>query len=187
VAQVCLLSLTCFDKSDALTRYWSNSALNEGNENPVFYIQIYTVITFSGLFIGTVRWSILYQGSVHASDILYKRLLEAVLFADIRFHDTVSRGRLLNRFGTDFEGIDSTLSDNFGRSIMYALSAATTIISVSVVGGPPFIIAAALLGVLYWNGKYFSFSFEHIKLTVSSSREGTISRYSLSFSTHAGT
>ena len=31
-------------------------------------------------------------------------LLDAVLFANIRFHDTVSRGRLLNRFGKDFEG-----------------------------------------------------------------------------------
>lgn len=31
-------------------------------------------------------------------------LLETVLFAQIRFHDTVSRGRLLNRFGKDFEG-----------------------------------------------------------------------------------
>ena len=31
-------------------------------------------------------------------------LLEGVLFANIRFHDTVSRGRLLNRFGKDFEG-----------------------------------------------------------------------------------
>jgi hypothetical protein len=34
-------------------------------------------------------------------------LLETVLFANIRFHDTVSRGRLLNRFGKDFEGDDS--------------------------------------------------------------------------------
>lgn len=32
-------------------------------------------------------------------------LLETVLFANIRFHDTVSRGRLLNRFGKDFEGM----------------------------------------------------------------------------------
>lgn len=32
-------------------------------------------------------------------------LLETVLFANIRFHDTVSRGRLLNRFGKDFEGL----------------------------------------------------------------------------------
>lgn len=31
-------------------------------------------------------------------------LLEGILFANLRFHDTVSRGRLLNRFGKDFEG-----------------------------------------------------------------------------------
>jgi len=31
-------------------------------------------------------------------------LLERVLFANIRFHDTINRGRLLNRFGKDFEG-----------------------------------------------------------------------------------
>ena len=80
-------------------------------------------------------------------------ILESVLFADMRFHDTINRGRLLNRFGKDFEGIDSSLSDNFGRSIQYALSATATLISISVVGGPPFVIAAFLLGIVYWNGK----------------------------------
>jgi hypothetical protein len=49
---------------------------------------------------------------------------------------------LLNCFGKDFEGIDRTLSDNFGRSIMYGLSAATTLITVSAIGGLPFIGAA---------------------------------------------
>ncbi len=66
-------------------------------------------------------------GSIHASTVLYKstlhlyilrlpddrlctELLEAVLFANIRFHDTVSRGRLLNRFGKDFEGLSSSVT-----------------------------------------------------------------------------
>lgn len=97
-------------------------------------------------------------------------LLETVLFANIRFHDTVSRGRLLNRFGKDFEGmtvdhalnvylirlspgIDSSMSDNFGRSIVYGLAALTIIITISVVGGPPFVIAALVLSFLYYNGK----------------------------------
>ena len=62
------------------------------------------MITTVGLVIATIRWFILYRGSIHASDVLYKRLLESILFADIRFHDTVSRGRVLNRFGKDFEG-----------------------------------------------------------------------------------
>jgi len=97
------------------------------------------------------RFYILYTGSINASTILYKKLLEAVLFANIRFHDTVSRGRLLNRFGKDFEGIDSSMSDNFGRTIVYGLAALTIIVTISVVGGPTFIIAALILGYLYWN------------------------------------
>lgn len=39
-------------------------------------------------------------------------MLESVLFAKLRFHDTTSRGRLLNRFGKDIEGLDSSMADN---------------------------------------------------------------------------
>ena len=39
-------------------------------------------------------------------------MLETVLFATLRFHDTTSRGRLLNRFGKDVEGLDSSMADN---------------------------------------------------------------------------
>ena len=49
-------------------------------------------------------------------------------------------------------GIDSNLSDDFGRSIMYGLSGLTTIITVSYVGGLPFVFATFVLGILYWNG-----------------------------------
>ena len=91
------------------------------------------------------------DGSIRASTVLYKKLLETVLFANIRFHDTVSRGRLLNRFGKDFEGIDSSLADNFGRSVIYFLSVITTLTTVSVVGGIPFLLTALLIGMLYYN------------------------------------
>lgn len=128
------------------------------------------------------------RGGIHASRVLYHSksicyrevlmahisssgLLEGVLFANIRFHDTVSRGRLLNRFGKDFEGtsrhfanisrlimrragVDSNLPDNFGRSVMYALSAATTVVTVSVVGGWSFVLGIVILGTLYYNGEY---------------------------------
>ena len=76
------------------------------------------------------------------------------MFANIRFHDTISRGRLLNRFGKDFEGIDSSLSDNFGRSIFYFFNVITTVVVVSVVGGPAFVMAIIVLGFLYFKGKF---------------------------------
>ncbi|KAJ3748238.1 multidrug resistance-associated ABC transporter [Lentinula raphanica] len=136
-------------------KIWSGSVTDgDHRKSPLFYIGIYALLYFPGLFITTARWIVLYSGSIHASTVLYKRLLETVLFANMRFHDTISRGRLLNRFGKDFEGIDSRLSDNFGRSIQYGLSATATLITVSIAGGPPFVLAAAFLGVIYWNGKF---------------------------------
>lgn len=90
------------------------------------------------------------DGSIRASRTLYARLLEIVLFATTRFHDTVSRGRLLNRFGKDFEGIDSSLANNFALVVITAISAVTTFVTIGIVGGWPFMICALLLYSLYW-------------------------------------
>ncbi|KAJ7691594.1 P-loop containing nucleoside triphosphate hydrolase protein [Mycena rosella] len=124
--------------------YWSQG---DTSKSAVYYITVYAIVR---LVLTTLRWFVLYRGSIHASTVLYKRLLEAVLFANIRFHDTVSRGRVLNRFGKDFEGIDSSLSDNFGRSTMYFISSITTILTISFVGGVPFIIASIVTGFFYY-------------------------------------
>lgn len=59
------------------------------------------------------------------------------------------------------EGIDSSLSDNFGRSTTYGLSAVTTLITVSFVGGVPFILATLVLSILYWNGELRNESMLH--------------------------
>ncbi|KAI0331721.1 multidrug resistance-associated ABC transporter [Cubamyces sp. BRFM 1775] len=138
-------------------RIWSGSYEQSSTPRPAsYYIGVYAAITGVGLVLTTWRWVVLYQGGIHASIALYKGLLEGVLFANIRFHDTVSRGRLLNRFGKDFEGIDSSLPDNFGRSVFYAVAVLTTFITVSVVGGPLFIVAAIIFGFLYYSvGKVY--------------------------------
>ncbi|KZV66005.1 ATP-binding cassette transporter [Peniophora sp. CONT] len=131
--------------------WWARANESGSKHSPSFYVGLYAVISFAGIFIGTLRWFALYHGSIRASTVLYKKLLETVLFANIRFHDTVSRGRLLNRFGKDFEGIDSSLADNFGRSVIYCLSVITTLVTISVVGGLPFLLTAMLIGMLYYN------------------------------------
>ncbi|KAK7044499.1 multidrug resistance-associated ABC transporter protein [Favolaschia claudopus] len=128
--------------------YWSRG---DGAHSAVFYIVVYAILNLVGLIVTTLRWFVLYNGSIRASTVLYKRLLETVLFAKIRFHDTVSRGRVLNRFGKDFEGIDSSLSDNFGRSTMYFISSITTILTLSFVGGMPFIVATIVTFLFYYS------------------------------------
>ncbi|THH26392.1 hypothetical protein EUX98_g7797 [Antrodiella citrinella] len=138
-------------------KIWSGATLEGGVvRSPIYYLGIYAAVCAVGLVLTTLRYFVLYRGGIRASRVLYKRLLEGVLFANIRFHDTVSRGRLLNRFGKDFEGVDSNLPDHFGRSIMYGLSACTTLVTVSIVGGLPFVLAIILLGTIYYNvGKVY--------------------------------
>ena len=47
-------------------------------------------------------------------------------------------------------GLDSSLSDNFGRTIVNALNVSVTILAMIYVGGLPFLIAAAVLGLFYF-------------------------------------
>ncbi|KAF9479792.1 multidrug resistance-associated ABC transporter [Pholiota conissans] len=131
--------------------YWSDSALLGTDRSPSYYISIYSSITLTGLIVSTARWFILYAGSIHASNTLYKQMLESVLFAPLRFHESTSRGSLLNRFGKDFEGIDSKLSNEFGQTIIGALSVVVTFSTLAFVGGLLYIASALLLGILYWN------------------------------------
>lgn len=130
---------------------WAGAPLrDEPVKSPMWYITIYAIISCVNIVFATLRWFVLYRGAIQASTTLYKRLLECVLFAKIRFHDTVSRGRLLNRFGKDFEGIDSNLSDHFGRSLVNGLSAVATFITISVVGGWPFVAVTLLVSIFYY-------------------------------------
>ncbi|KAL5480838.1 hypothetical protein ACEPAI_9778 [Sanghuangporus weigelae] len=131
--------------------YWSRLVQNHSDtRSALHYISIYALITLVGLVNSTLRWTVLYNGSINASAAIYKKLFESVLFAPIRFHDTTSRGRLLNRFGKDMEVIDSSLPGDFGDTAIHFTSACATLITIAYVGGPKFIAAASVLGFLYY-------------------------------------
>ncbi|KAH7105025.1 multidrug resistance-associated ABC transporter [Auriculariales sp. MPI-PUGE-AT-0066] len=138
-------------------RVWSGAVEHSSSREPRFYIAVFTIIAFSGVFLTTWRWMVLYHGSLRASRVLYDRLLERVLFARVRFHDKANRGRLLNVFGSDFEAIDSALAVNIGSTLIALLSVMTTLGAVVYVGGLPFVFTGAIIGYLYWNvGKYYT-------------------------------
>ncbi|KAF8595167.1 P-loop containing nucleoside triphosphate hydrolase protein [Ceratobasidium sp. AG-I] len=132
-------------------RYWSAQAGNQDTRGPLWYITIYAVINLVGMLVQTLRWYVLYDGSIRASSVLYKRLLEAVLFTTVRFHDTISRGRLLNRFGKDFEGLDSKIADDLGHALVCALNVLVTLVTITFVGGIWFFMGAVALVILSYN------------------------------------
>ncbi|KAJ7190424.1 multidrug resistance-associated ABC transporter [Mycena pura] len=143
----CVLAVLAPVFTNGWLSYWSSGS---GSHSAIFYVSLYAAVSGVGLILYLARLIVLYWGSIHGSAVLYKRLLEAVLFAQIRFHDTVSRGRLLNRFGKDFEGIDSNLPDSLVRTSMYSFSTIITMVVISFVGGPWCVVAALLVSFLYY-------------------------------------
>lgn len=172
-------------------RHWASSYSQEATHGPLYYIYIYSAVSFrfarifallsgltdvclpghhhrrlhrrSSLLRPLCRIARCFQPHPQqfVSDPFPRRngsdplcfcvgMLEAVLFATIRFHDTISTGRLLNRFGKDLEGVDSSLADNLGRTIIYGLNICVTFVSIASVGGWTFAVAAVVLGSIYW-------------------------------------
>ncbi|KAF7324689.1 Multidrug resistance-associated ABC transporter [Mycena kentingensis (nom. inval.)] len=113
-------------------RFWSD---HDGAFTPIQYLAVYAAIMCFNLGFQMAHFVVLYRGSIHSSRILYKKLLETVLFSDIRFHDTVARGNLLNRFGKDLQIIDESIADDFSRTLKLGLSSLITFVTITLVGG----------------------------------------------------
>ncbi|CAH7666033.1 hypothetical protein PPACK8108_LOCUS348 [Phakopsora pachyrhizi] len=128
----------------------SNFRISGVEHSVDFYLGLYTAVSLINIIVSTIRWLVLYEGTLKASEKLYEKILHAVLRCPLRFFDTVPLGRLLNRFGKDFEGIDSSLPDNIGNSLIYGLDVATTIVSVAAVT-PTFLLAFFVISIFYWH------------------------------------
>lgn len=59
--------------------------------------QVTVILIVAGLQVGELRFAILYVGSIRASKQIHATMLERVLFATVRFHDTSVRGRSVER------------------------------------------------------------------------------------------
>ncbi|KAJ9112544.1 hypothetical protein QFC19_000559 [Naganishia cerealis] len=142
-----------------LSRWSSSYSDPNDNHSATYYVVGYGILTFVGVLATTFRFAVLYYGSIQASVKIHKRMLERILFATIRFHDTSVRGRTLNRFGKDMEGLDSSTADNFGRTVFYALNVVITFLAITYVGGRYFVAFSIVLFVIYFQaGKVFSAS-----------------------------
>ncbi|KAF7377450.1 Multidrug resistance-associated ABC transporter [Mycena sanguinolenta] len=131
-------------------RIWANAG-DAPPHGSIHYLLIYAVILCIDLMFRMAHFMILYSGSIRASRALYIKLLETVLFTQIRFHDTVARGSLLNRFGKDLQVIDGFIADDFGRALKLGLSVVIVFVTITVVGGLPFLCAASVLGFVYYH------------------------------------
>ncbi|KAJ7764128.1 hypothetical protein DFH07DRAFT_1059163 [Mycena maculata] len=118
-------------------------------EHPLFYVGVYAAIGLTTAFVGLCSVAAQYTGALRASRLLFKQLLVSVVRATFRFHDTTPLGRMLNRFGSDMDKIDSDLAGSLQTVNSSLAGFFASVITITVVF-PGFLFPAVFLGYVYY-------------------------------------
>lgn len=122
-----------------------------------YYLGIYVLLAVGSALLGTARYYYIFTGSIKASRKIFARLNFIVLRSPLRWLDTVPVGRVLNRFTSDFNSIDTHLA----YSLSFGFASFLNLVGVVVAGlfVSPIIIALAC--VLLVISGYYAVAYLH--------------------------
>ncbi|KAJ7742770.1 hypothetical protein B0H16DRAFT_1423196 [Mycena metata] len=127
------------------------SLLPNASSRPFFYIGVYTAIAIFGIVLQLSSLALQYTGALRASRILFRRLLASVagLFLFFTYNSAqFNTGRILSRFGSDFNTIDMRIAGSLQEFNTYLGGFFVSILTVIVVF-PPFLVPASITSLLY--------------------------------------
>ena len=89
--------------------------LPSANRHPMFYVAVFAAIKIGGGLIRLLILVVQYTAAFKASKEMFKKLLDSVVHATMRWFDTTPQGRPLNRFSNVCGCIASSASPNLSR------------------------------------------------------------------------
>ncbi|XP_034942593.1 probable multidrug resistance-associated protein lethal(2)03659 [Chelonus insularis] len=127
------------------------------------YIYIYSGLVLSIFVIGIIRSFVFFQFCVNNSQSLHDQAFGALIRTSMRFFDTNSSGRILNRFSKDIGAIDEQLPKALLDSGQIIALMVASLIIVCVVN--PFFLIAILIIVFifYWLRKIYLKTSKNVK------------------------
>lgn len=134
--------------TNAWLRDWS-ATQDTSAHSSAWWLGGYVGLVGAGVAFGVLRWAGIYTMSLCASRRLFARMLWRTLRAPLHFHDAITRGGLLNRFGQDLEVLDSKFARAIADVAVKATQLLTTCIALYLVSGWPFVAALLVLTPLY--------------------------------------
>ncbi|KAL1961056.1 hypothetical protein VTO42DRAFT_4944 [Malbranchea cinnamomea] len=135
----------------------SAAAEHESNHSLSFYLGIYVLLSVSICVVGALRFALLLSAAIKSSRALFQKLTFAVLRAPLRWLDTVPVGRILNRFTSDFNMVDSRLPYDFGFMLYQGLQVVGIVVAGVLVSPLLSVFAACLLTVcLYYAHRFLA-------------------------------
>ncbi|KAG2195149.1 hypothetical protein INT47_006598 [Mucor saturninus] len=147
------------------------TVMKEGKAVDVgYYLGIYFLIGMLSLCLTTIRYMVLFAGSLEASKRIHAQLLDRILRAKVRFFDTTPMGRIVNRFSSDLETIDQAVAPSLSFLVYSIVATLYVTVLVSVIT-PAFIIPGVFVAYMFKSmGLYYLNSSRDLKRLNSVSR-----------------
>lgn len=117
-------------------------------------IYIYTAIIVFLLFITLIRSFVFFTICMKSSTTLHNKMFVSITRAPMRFFNTNTSGRILNRFSKDIGAVDELLPAAIIDSLQIGLSLVGIVVMVSVVN-PWLLLPTALIGVVFYFMRIF--------------------------------
>ncbi|KAJ6599295.1 hypothetical protein DFH09DRAFT_1130673 [Mycena vulgaris] len=118
-------------------------------DQPMFYVAIYALIGLGTNLVNVSLVGLHFYGGLRASRLLFRNLLNKLVYSTFRWFDTTPKGRILNRIGKDISTVDNALSQSLAN-FTYTLAALTIAILTIGVIFPYFLIPGLLLSFTYY-------------------------------------
>ncbi|KAH7156326.1 P-loop containing nucleoside triphosphate hydrolase protein [Dactylonectria macrodidyma] len=124
----------------------SSMRVAEAQHDLSYYLWTYIIISIVTAVLGTLRFFWGFLLALKASRALFNKMLFTVLHAPLRWLDTVPVGRILNRFTSDFNIIDSRISLDITLFFANLLALVGVCVAAFFASGYVIPLAIALLG-----------------------------------------
>ncbi|KAG0655558.1 hypothetical protein C6P45_002974 [Maudiozyma exigua] len=146
-------------------KYWSESNEKSGtNSNIVIFVSVYALIGITSAAFSNLRTVILLiYCSIRASKNLHNDMSLSVLRSPMQFFETTPVGRIINRFSSDIDSIDSSIQHIFSVFANCILDYLVTIVLIGY-NMPWFFVFNGVLLILYYHyQRYFMVQSRELK------------------------
>ncbi|XP_076291879.1 putative multidrug resistance-associated protein lethal(2)03659 isoform X2 [Lasioglossum baleicum] len=165
---LCLLSQLAASGGDYFISQWvnmeekyveenSDGTLTDKFEDPntrSIYIYVYSALTVLTIVVTLVRSFTFFSTCMNASVKLHDRMFRSISRATMRFFNTNTSGRVLNRFSKDMGAIDELLPSAMIDCIQIGLSLLGIIVVVAM-ANPWLLIPTVLIGIIFYYLRVF--------------------------------
>ncbi|CAH0481730.1 unnamed protein product [Peronospora belbahrii] len=134
--------------------YWSEEA-SKYPDSQMYYVYVYMLINVAYAMVLFARVILLYVGSLHASRLLFSKLLTQTLRAPTSFFDTTPLGRIVNRMSKDIYTLDESIPGTIVGLLSTIASVVITLVTISYVMPMFMIILAPVLVGYFTSQRYF--------------------------------